>query len=122
MYQQMSDLPRFAVQGGRLVWPWAAVFALSGVLAFGVDQSLLHAPTEQTEPPARAHTRPSSTWVVEFPRDESNTKWITLMSVDGMSVDCISSSETFATDAVVLEPADFNYITAQLRCYSLADR
>jgi hypothetical protein len=116
-----------AAHGGQFVWPWVAVFALSGTLAFGMHQGIMRAANEHLtsddEAALQAQRTVTSTTALPIPI-EPNISWIILSSVDrqgaSRTLACITRPDLFAADTLELDPAEMDRLAAQLRCYSKA--
>jgi hypothetical protein len=122
--QRLRHMAGITARGGQVVFPWAAILALSGTLAFGMHQSVVRGPfkdqplAEELSVPT-ARTVPFTTLRVPT---EPGARWVILSSVDDQGVKthlaCLTTPERFAADTLELDPADMNRLASDLRCYT----
>ena len=122
--QRLRHIAGITARGGQVVFPWAAILALSGTLAFGMHQAVVRGPfgdqplAEELSVPT-ARTVPFTTLRVPT---EPGARWVILSSMDDQGVKthlaCLTAPERFAADTLELDPADMNRLASDLRCYT----
>jgi hypothetical protein len=123
--QPIRHLASMAAHGGKIVWLWVSILALSGTLAFGLHWSIVRAAdehlTSDDEAALQAQSAVRSTTAPAMP-SEPYTSWIILSSVDrqgsSRTMACITRPDLFGADTLVLAPAEMDRLAAELRCYS----